>query len=157
MRDRLTAALILIVGVGLIAAMPTWWSSERPAPGAYAAPPDFSQRVEAMVASHATGAEIDGMPVVRPPPGDVWLRAERWRFYPVLELEAGREYRLHVASADVPHAIVLNGVERPLPPGLVQILPLTPTDEVVMTLQCSEYCGLPHTRMRGKIVVVKAN
>lgn len=154
MADRPLALIVLAAGLALLAAMPAWWTRGGAAPGAYAAPADFQARVEAMVTAHATGGEVDHMPVVRPPPGDVWLRAERWRFYPVLELEAGREYRLHVASADVPHTIVLDGVEHMLVPGLVQSIPLKPAAEGTLGLQCGEYCGLSHSRMRGTILVV---
>lgn len=151
--DRWGAALLLAASLGLLAAMPAWWTPSRP--GSSAGPAEgFQARLEAMVTAHATGREADGMPVVRPPPGDVYLSAERYRFYPALELEAGQSYRLLVAATDVVHGIALGPHERILLPGQVVEIKV-PTDRAgLFSPQCSEFCGNGHNRMKGRIEIV---
>jgi cytochrome c oxidase subunit 2 len=149
----------LAMGVGavlalLFLAMPAWRGLERATVESEAmAPDDFAAKVDAMIAGHRVG-EDDGIPVVRPPPGDVYLVAERWRFTPLLELQAGRSYRVHVASRDTLHGVVLGGRETLLVPGRAAILPLTPAAPGRVTVVCSEYCGLEHNKMRNWITVL---
>jgi cytochrome c oxidase subunit 2 len=96
------------------------------------------------------GTEV---PVVRPPPGDVWLLARRWDFEPGLELEPGKAYRLHIAAEDVVHSAVVGDTEVLLVPGQVVEVPLVAPPSGRVRLQCGEYCGLGHTRMIGSIEV----
>ncbi|MGE5547973.1 MAG: quinol oxidase [Solirubrobacterales bacterium] len=148
--DRLAAAAFLLVSVVLLAAMPAWRMDDRPPVDAYAeSAPAFLARAEAFAARHATGAETDGLPVVAPPPGDVPVVARRYQFWPALELEAGHTYRLHVASIDTVHSVAIDGHELLLIPGEVRVIEVRPS--APLTLQCGEYCGLGHNKMRGSI------
>ncbi|MEI6559164.1 MAG: quinol oxidase [Rhodospirillaceae bacterium] len=113
----------------------------------------FDAKVEAGIARYRIGDE-DGVPVVRPPPGDVYVSAGRWRFRPVLELEAGRSYRLHIATEDILHGVVIGGKEALLAPGQAAILPVTTGEPGRFTMVCSEYCGLEHNKMRHWVTVI---
>ncbi len=143
----LLATLIMLVG----------WLSERtggdPLPvDSYAADAvAFTARYDAMVAEH--GRE-DGA-VVRPPPGDVYMRVKRWDFSPALELEPGRTYRLHLLSEDVVHSAAIGEAEVLLEPGTVKVVTLVAPKAGRVRIQCGEYCGLGHTKMIGSIEVVR--
>ncbi|MEI6986423.1 MAG: quinol oxidase [Rhodospirillaceae bacterium] len=151
---RVEAALALVLAL-LFAAMPAWRGGNRSgAIETYAISNEmFRAKLDAMIAGSRIGNE-DGVPIVRPPPGDVYLAAERWRFYPALELQAGQSYRIHVASLDILHAVVINGHEALLVPGLAAVLELTPPLPGKLTVVCSEYCGLEHNKMRHWITVL---
>jgi cytochrome c oxidase subunit 2 len=139
--DRLGAALVLAGSLGLLAAWPGWRVSEVSERDAYAQSPEiFLQAAEAFAAAHG------GEPV-RPPPGaDIPVIARRFEFWPPLELKAGETYRLHVASTDTVHTVVVQGRELSLVPGQVRVVEITPKAGE-LPLQCGEYCGLGHNRM----------
>ena len=143
-------ALLLVVFL----AMPAW----RGVPQAAfeSEPVDdtvFVAALEAMVARYGVGEE-EGVPVVRPPPGDIYLAAERWRFRPNLELRVGETYRIHVASRDILHGVVIGGHEALLVPGRAAVLEVRPTEPGRISLVCSEYCGLEHNKMRTWMTVL---
>jgi cytochrome c oxidase subunit 2 len=150
---RLLVALAVVLGLAFVA-MPAWRGASRGAGESAAVnPAAFEAQVDAMVARYRVGDE-DGLPVVRPPPGDVYLVAERWHFRPLLELEAGQSYRLHVASEDILHGVVSAGQEALLAPGRAVVLTVTPTEPGKMAVVCSEYCGLEHNKMRNWVTVI---
>lgn len=137
----------------LFAAMPAWRGLERARFETHpVAAADFEAKVAAGIARDRVGEE-DGVPVIRPPPGDVWVAAARWRFEPHLELTAGRSYRLHLASRDILHGAVIAGKEALLVPGTEAVLEVTPAEAGKITLVCSEYCGLEHNKMRQWVTV----
>jgi len=156
MRQRLIATPIALASLVLLAVMPAWW--RQPQGEAYALDPDqFAARTEAMVKAHASGRTTEtGQPIVRPPEGDVYLMARRWSWYPVLELEAGRRYRLHVASQDVVHGFHLsvNDAERLLVPGRVEVVTVRAEKPGRFAIVCSDYCGLEHNGMQAPLLVV---
>ena len=152
---------LAVIGVGavLVAAfvtMPAWRGVPQAAFESEAMDATaFEAGYDAMVARYRVGETEDGLPVVRPPPGDVYIAAERWRFRPVLELQAGQSYRLHVASQDILHGVVIAGHEALLVPGRAALLTLTPVGPGPISLVCSEYCGLEHNKMRSLMTVVE--
>ncbi len=152
----------LLVGVGailvvLFLAQPAWRGLSRAkAVQTYAiAAAAFDAKLEAQNARYRVGDE-DGVPVVRPPPGDVYVAAGRWRFLPVLELQAGQAYRFHVASEDILHGVVIGGVEALLVPGQAAIMPVKTGEAGKFSMVCSEYCGLEHNKMRHWVTVIAA-
>lgn len=153
--DRLGAALLAAASLALLLAWPGWRLGDAPPADAYAQDPAaFQAAVETYAAAHAVG-ERDGMPLVRPPPGaDVPVLARRFQFWPALQLQAGQTYHLHVASVDTVHSVVVQGHELALLPGQVRVVDVTPAAGAPPALQCGEYCGLGHTRMRAGIEVV---
>lgn len=155
--ERLVWWGLLAVFIALFAAMPAWRGYTPAAVATYAIPPEaFADKVEAMVAAHATGEVVaEGIPVVRPPEGDVYVLARRWEFYPVVELVEGKSYRLHVASVDILHGFHLSA-ERDflLTPGLAHSFAVTPAAGDRLIMQCSEYCGLQHNRMKATVRIL---
>lgn len=156
--ERRLSWLLVAAAVVLLAAMPAWRMSDAPTSAIFGqAPEAFEAQVEAMVAAHATGEVDDDVPVVRPPPGDVYMLARRWQFYPVLELQAGETYRLHVASVDVVHGFHLGDSDLLLVPGQTSVVPVTPRAGERPVIQCSEYCGLRHSRMISWLRIMPAD
>lgn len=155
LRGPLPFLLVLAAIAALFTALPAWRARPPVTAERYAiAAADFAALVEAQVAAHATGEMVgDGIPVVRPPPGDVYVLAQRWQFRPMLELQAGERYRLHVASVDVLHGFALDDIDLLLVAGEAQMVPLVATLGRPLVMQCSEYCGLGHNLMKSLLRV----
>jgi cytochrome c oxidase subunit 2 len=118
-------------------------------------PADFRARVDRFVEQNKVG-ERQGMPVVQPPPGgDAYLLAAMWVWYPVLKLQKGETYRLHMSSADLNHGFSLQPLNMNFQvlPGYDHVLTLTPTSTGEFTVVCNEFCGIGHHMMVGKILV----
>jgi len=101
--------------------------------------------------------EMNGVPVVKPPAGaDVYLLGRMWLWYPVLELERGQTYRLHLSSLDLQHGFSLQpiNINVQVHPGYDHVLTVTPNISGEYTIVCNEFCGLGHHTMMGKIFVV---
>lgn len=121
-------------------------------------PEVYSERTEAM-ANQYTVREEAGIPVVRPPAGgDVYLLGRLWEWWPILELEKGKQYRLHVSSLDWQHGFSLQPVNINLQvhPGYETVLTITPSETGEYSVVCNEYCGIGHHTMVGRIYVVEA-
>ncbi|MDP1545879.1 MAG: hypothetical protein Q8L87_07640 [Anaerolineales bacterium] len=115
----------------------------------------YAAQVNAFVDQYKVGDE-NGIPVVAPPPGsDVYLRASTWQWYPILQLEKGQTYRLHVSSMDLQHGFSLQPVNINLQviPGYDYVATIVPTSTGEFTIVCNEYCNLGHHTMVGKIIV----
>jgi cytochrome c oxidase subunit 2 len=115
----------------------------------------YAAQVNAFVDQYKVGDE-NGIPIVAPPPGsDVYLRASTWQWYPILQLEKGQTYRLHVSSMDLQHGFSLQPVNINLQviPGYDYVATIVPTSTGEFTIVCNEYCNLGHHTMVGKIIV----
>lgn len=156
LRGAVPFAVVLAAIVVLFVMQPAWRGYPPPPVESYAIAPDaFEAKVDAQVKAHATGETLaDGIPVIRPPAGDVYVLARRWHFWPVVELEEGRTYRLHVASADILHGFALDRIDLLLAPGQAHAFEVTAGRERPLVMQCSEYCGLEHNRMKATLRVV---
>jgi cytochrome c oxidase subunit II len=144
--------------VALTAMMPIWFYFGRqnvPATTYRTTPDQFKTKVEAFVAEYATGEEINSIPVVAPPSGDVYMWARQWQWYPILELVKGEEYRIHVSSLDVQHGFSIQPVNLnfQILPGYDYVITLTPTTSGEFTIVCNEYCLIGHHTMVGRIFV----
>lgn len=118
-------------------------------------PMHFRQEVEAFVEEHQVD-EIDGAPVVAPPPGsDVYLQASQFAWRPLLRLEQGETYRLLVSSLDVQHGLSMQPVNLNFQvlPGYLYVIEITPDEAGEFPIVCNEYCGLGHHVMTGQIIV----
>jgi cytochrome c oxidase subunit 2 len=118
-------------------------------------PAAYSARVDKFIDDYKVG-EDNGVPVVAPPPGsDVYLMARMWRFYPVLRLQAGKPYTLHLSSADVNHGFSLFPVNLnfQIVPGYDYALRVVPNKAGDFRIVCNEFCGIGHHTMVGKVVV----
>jgi cytochrome c oxidase subunit 2 len=125
--------------------------SYRTTPEAYAA------KAQAMVDKYTVRKETERQyPVVHPPAGsDVYLIARLWEWWPLLELEQGKSYRLHLSSMDWLHGFSLQPVNFnfEVAPGYEMVVTLTPDKPGEYTVVCNEYCGIGHHTMLGKIYV----
>ena len=127
---------------------------------AYRVKPDaFAKKVEAMVEKYKVREEGNtGIPVVRPPAGtDIYLLARIWEWWPILELEKGKTYRLHLSSMDWQHGFSLQPVNINIQvhPNYEMVLTVKPTQAGEFSVVCNEYCGVGHHVMLGRIYVVE--
>ncbi len=119
-------------------------------------PNAFYAKVERNVADWQV-RELNGIPVIKPPAGaDIYLLGRMWLWYPVIELERGQSYRLHLSSLDLQHGFSLQpiNINVQVHPGYEHVLTVTPDKSGEYTVVCNEYCGLGHHMMLGKIFVV---
>ena len=155
---------VIWVGIALVwclimfLMMPYWhlYGKQNLSSEAYQTTPErFQERVDEMVAKY-TIREESGIPVVKPPAGsDVYMLGRLWQWYPILELEEGQSYRLHLSSMDWNHGFSLQPVNINLQilPGYEMVLTMTPDQVGEFTVVCNEYCGIGHHLMLGKIHV----
>ncbi len=117
---------------------------------------EFTVKTEAMVEKYQVREE-SGYPVVRPPPGeDIYMIARLWQWWPILELEKGQSYRLHLSSLDWMHGFSLQPVNINLQihPDYEMVITITPTTTGEFGIVCNEYCGIGHHTMLGRMYVV---
>jgi len=118
-------------------------------------PASFQAKVDGMIEQYQVGEEA-GMPVVRPPAGsDIYMLGRLWQWYPILELEKDKSYRLHLSSMDWNHGFSLQPVNINLQiiPGYEMVLTVTPDQIGEYAVVCNEYCGIGHHMMLGRIYV----
>ena len=117
----------------------------------------FSKKTQEMVDKHTVRTETDQkIPVVRAPPGsDVYLIARLWSWWPMLELEAGKTYRLHLSSMDYQHGFSLQpeNVNIQVLPGYEHVVTITPNRAGSYAIVCNEFCGIGHHKMVSKLYV----
>jgi len=72
-----------------------------------------------------------------------------------MHLPAGRQVRVLISSADVLHSFWVPEfrLKADTVPGLVQNLNFTPQKTGTYLIECTEFCGLNHSLMWGKLVV----
>jgi cytochrome c oxidase subunit II len=119
-------------------------------------PQAFRERVDEFIATYQVGDDR-GFPIVEPPPGsDVYLQASMWSWRPILKLQKGAEYVLHLSSTDVNHGFGLLplNVNLQVVPGYDYGLRVTPTEAGDFRVVCNEFCGVGHHLMIGRIIVV---
>ncbi len=149
-----TSVVFLLI---LFASMPLWHSvAEQNTPGEYyrVDPARFTALSDAFIEQYQVSDE-GFPPVVRPPVGDVYLRAMQFAWTPVLELEKGETYRIHLSSTDVNHGFSLQPLNMnfQVVPGYDLVLTITPEEGGTYTILCNQFCGAGHHLMAGKIVV----
>lgn len=117
----------------------------------------FTAKAEAMVAKYKIREDAaSGMPVVHPPPGsDVYLVASMWQWYPIIELEKGQSYRVHLSSVDWQHGFSLQpaNINLQVHPGIDFVVTMTPNDSGEFGIVCNEFCGIGHHTMVGRMLV----
>jgi len=126
---------------------------------AYRIKPDvFAERTEAMVDKYTVREEGDtGVPVVHPPAGsDIYMLARLWEWYPVLELEKDKSYRLHLSSVDWQHgwSLLPENINIQVHPDYDMVITIKPNRAGEYAIVCNEFCGIGHHTMVGKIHVV---
>jgi len=141
--------------------MPYWhvFGKQNLTNEAYRTTPEvYTAKAQAMVDKFKIREETDQkIPVVKPPAGsDVYLIARLWQWWPMLELEAGQTYRLHLMSMDWLHGFSLQPetINIQVHPGYEHILTVQPTKAGTFSIICNEYCGINHHTMVSRLYVV---
>lgn len=120
-------------------------------------PADYMKKAEEGVAKWKVREETDQkIPVIAPPPdSDVYLVARLWSWWPILELEAGKTYRVHLMSLDWLHGFSLQpeNINIQVHPGYDHAVTMTPTQKGTFAIVCNEYCGVNHHTMVSRIYV----
>lgn len=154
-------AIALIWSLIMFIMMPLWhvYGKQNLSNEAYRTTPEaYMAKTQAMVNEYTVRTETDQqIPVVSPPPGsDVYLIGRLWQWWPILELQKGQTYRLHIASMDWQHGFSVQpvNINTQILPGYEMVLTLTPDTEGDQTIICNEYCGIGHHTMVGKIRIV---
>jgi cytochrome c oxidase subunit II len=146
----------------LFAMMPLWHLKGGQNPSGIRAkvdPKAFMARTQEFIRQYRVG-EQSGIPVVAPPPGsDVYLVGMMWRWMPILQLEKGKQYTLHLSAFDVNHGFSLYplNVNFQAVPGYDYGLRITPTEAGDLRIVCNEFCGIGHHTMVGRVVVRDAS
>jgi len=120
-------------------------------------PEQYAAKANAVVEAHTVRDEA-GYPVVHPPSGsDVYLIARLWQWWPILELEKGQTYRVHMSSMDWQHGFSLQptNINISVHPGYDMVVTMTPDQSGEFGIVCNEFCGIGHHMMIGKIYVVE--
>lgn len=144
----------------LFAMMPLWhWKGGQNPSGIRrrATPTQFYNRTLEFTKQYQVGVDR-GMPIVAPPPGaDVYLAAMSFQWTPILRLERGKEYILHLSSLDVNHGFSLYpiNVNFQVVPGYDYGLRVTPNASGDFRIICNEFCGIGHHTMVGRVIVVE--
>jgi cytochrome c oxidase subunit 2 len=117
----------------------------------------FQKAAEEMVAKYTVRTETDDkVPVVHPPAGaDVYLIARLWAWWPILELEQGKTYRLHLTAMDYQHGFSLQpeNINIQVLPGYEHVVTITPNRAGTYAIVCNEFCGIGHHKMVSKLYV----
>jgi cytochrome c oxidase subunit 2 len=153
-------SIAFVWGLVMFFAMIYWhlYGKQNLSNEAYRIDPEvFAELSEAMAESYTVREEA-GYPVVRPPPGsEVYLIARLWEWWPILELEKGESYRLHLSSMDWQHGFSLQpvNINAQIHPNYDMVLTVTPDVAGEYSVVCNEFCGIGHHTMLGKIYVVE--
>ncbi|GIL05039.1 MAG: cytochrome c oxidase subunit 2 [Betaproteobacteria bacterium] len=117
----------------------------------------FQKAAEEMVAKYTVRTETDEkVPVVHPPAGaDIYLIARLWDWWPILELEQGKTYRLHLTAMDYQHGFSLQpeNINVQVIPGYQHVITITPNRAGTYAIVCNEFCGIGHHKMVSKLYV----
>ena len=140
--------------------MPYWhvYGGQNLSPETYRVKPELFQRAtQEMVDKYTVRTETDEkIPVVAPPAGsDVYLLGRLWAFWPILELEKDKTYRLHITAMDYNHGFSLQpqNINIQLVPGFEHVLTITPNQSGQISIVCNEFCGIGHHTMVGRMYI----
>jgi cytochrome c oxidase subunit 2 len=142
----------------LFAMMPLWHlkGGQNPSGIRYRVEPGaFMARTQEFINAYQVGEDA-GIPVVAPPPGsDIYLVGMMWRWMPVLKLQKGAQYTLHLSSLDINHGFNLYplNINFQVVPGYDYGLRMTPSEAGDFRVVCNEFCGIGHHTMVGRIIV----
>jgi len=160
-QEKFWIAISFVWCLVLFAMMPLWHLKGGQNPSGIRHTVDnaaWMERFDRFVSDYQVGEEA-GIPVVKPPPGShVYLQGTMWQWRPVLILEEGASYTLHITSLDINHGFSLYpaNVNFQIVPGYDYGLRITPNNPGEYKVICNEFCGIQHHIMIGKIIVEPA-
>ena len=146
----------------LFAMMPLWHFKGGQNPSGVrrkTTPSEFYKRTAEFTQQYRVGDDR-GMPIVAPPPGsDIYLAAMSFQWTPILRLQRGKEYTLHLSSLDVNHGFSLYpvNINFQVVPGYDYGLRITPNASGDFRIICNEFCGIGHHNMVGRVIVDEPN
>ncbi|MFQ5612702.1 MAG: cytochrome C oxidase subunit II [Anaerolineae bacterium] len=160
--DRLERSWLLIGFVWCVfmtAMMVIWFFVGRqnvPTATLRTTPELYQNQVMAFTEQYQIGTD-NGIPVVAPPSGDVYVWGRQWQWFPILQLKKGETYRLHLSSLDVLHGFSLQPTNLNLMvlPGYEYVATITPTQSGEFSIVCNEFCSIGHHLMVGKLIVTE--
>ncbi len=159
--ERSWVTIAFVWCIMLTAMMPLWFvigHQNVPTVTYSTTPEKYQADVDAFVEQYKTDEKINGVPIVAPPAGsDIYILARQWQWYPILQLEKGETYKLHLSSIDVQHGFSLQPTNLNLQvlPGYDYVATITPTASGEYSLVCNEYCMIGHHLMLGKLFVTE--
>ncbi|OGA00736.1 MAG: cytochrome C oxidase subunit II [Betaproteobacteria bacterium RIFCSPLOWO2_02_FULL_62_17] len=140
--------------------MPYWhvYGKQNLSSETYRTTPEmFAKKAQAMVDKYKVREETaENIPVVAPPAGsDVYLIARLWAWWPMLELENGKTYRLHLTAMDYQHGFSLQpeNINVQVLPGYEHVISITPNRSGTYGIICNEFCGIGHHKMVSRLYV----
>ena len=140
--------------------MPYWhvYGKQNLSTETYKVKPElFSRATQEMVDKYTVRTEGEAkVPVVAPPAGsDVYLIARLWDWWPILELEKGKTYRLNLSSMDYQHGFSLQpeNINVQVLPGYQHVVTVTPNRSVQYAIVCNEFCGIGPHKMVSRLYV----
>lgn len=167
--EKIWVTIALIWCLGTFFMMPVWHviaKQNTPNESYKVSEDDFEKLVTAFNEKYKVGVDSNsGLPIVHPPAGsDVYFAGTGiWQWSSILELEAGKEYRLHLSSVKGGGASAWqHGFSIVSPkfnanfmviPGYDYVLKVTPTEAGEYGVICNEFCGIGHHLMAAKIIV----
>ena len=144
----------------MFAMMVGWhiWGKQNLSTETYRTTPEqFAIKTQAMVDKYTVRTETaEKIPVVAQPAGsDVYLIARLWSFWPILELEKDKTYRLHLTSMDYNHGFSLQpvNINIQIVPGYEHVIKITPNKSGTYSIVCNEFCGINHHAMVSRLYV----
>lgn len=145
----------------LFAMMPLWHLKGGQNPSGIrrrTTPTAYYKRTAEFIKQYKVG-EDRGMAIVAPPPGaDVYLMAMTYQWMPILKLQKGKEYILHLSALDVLHGFSLYpvNINFEVIPGYDYGLRVTPNASGDFRIICNEFCGIGHHTMVGRVIIEDA-
>jgi len=121
---------------------------------------EFKGEVKRMVSKYTVRHE-GKLAIVHPPAdSDIYLlgRNYTWGKY-ILELEQNQPYRLHLASQDMPHALIVQELRlmNRIRLGQFTTVSFSPHRAGRFKMQCGDFCGIGHYGMVGAIIVTASD
>ncbi|NOX64022.1 MAG: cytochrome C oxidase subunit II [Chloroflexi bacterium] len=156
--ERSWVIVAFVLCLFFTAMMPFWFVVGRqnvPVTTYRVDPKVYEQVVNDFIAEYKVD-EINGIPVVEPPPGgEIYMLARQWQWSPILKLKKGETYKLHLSSTDILHGFSLQPTNMNLMvmPGYDYVAEITPTQVGEYAIVCNEYCGIGHHLMVTKLIV----
>jgi cytochrome c oxidase subunit 2 len=91
-----------------------------------------------------------------PEPVEIKMTAKKYRFDPKeITVKQGDQVRLIITALDRDHGFKLEayGINQKLAKGNPTTIEFTASKPGTFQFQCSDFCGLGHMKMKGKLVV----
>ena len=91
--------------------------------------------------------------------GTIQVTAKKYEFNPaVITVKQGQQVKLVITATDRDHGFKLAAynIEQKLKKGVATPVEFTADKAGTFPFECSEFCGLGHSRMKGKLVVEPA-